>query len=152
MNRLLAAIALHMIAPVVLAGGKITVSDAWIREAPPVTNVQAGYFTVCNEGDAAVTLERFESEAFGRIEMHETIESDGTSRMERLQSLRIETGDCVAFERGGKHLMLFDATKRLVEGDTVTLRLVFDRVSVESEFPVRRGNDGSTNNHDHHEH
>lgn len=119
----------------------IDINAAWIREAPPVASVQAGYFMLCNRhADSAALLERVESDAFGRIEMHETVETDGSSRMVKLDSLTIPAGDCISFERGGKHLMLFEPANRLVDGDAVTLHFVVDGNRIEHEFPVRRGN------------
>lgn len=130
---------------------EIVIRDAWIREAPPVASVQAGYFTACNNGQADVTLTAVESDAFGRIEMHETIETESTSRMERLDGVSIEAGECIEFTRGGKHLMLFDATARLADGDSASLTLVFDAQRIRIDVPVLRG-DGPGNDSDDHAH
>lgn len=126
----------------------IRIENAWIREAPPVASVQAGYFTLCNDGEKSVTLESVESDAFGHIEMHETIEKDGASRMEKLDGVVFAAGECIRFERGGRHLMLFDAIERLSDGDTAVLTLLVDGKRFDREFPVRRGNGG----HNHHGH
>lgn len=133
----------------------IDIADAWIREAPPVASVQAGYFTLCNRHENVdAILERVESDAFGRIEMHETLEVDVSSRMVKLDSVTIPTDDCISFERGGKHLMLFEPANRLADGDTVILRLVINGDIIEHAFPVRRGNADTTEevSHEHHQH
>lgn len=135
--------------PVHAGNTDIRIENAWIREAPPVARVQAGYFMLCNDGEMSVTLESVESDAFGRIEMHETIEADGASRMEKLDSVDVAAGECIRFERGGRHLMLFDADRRLTDGDTAVLTLLVDGKRFDREFPVRRGNGGEHHHHGH---
>ncbi|MDX1442381.1 MAG: copper chaperone PCu(A)C [Gammaproteobacteria bacterium] len=129
----------------------IVIRDAWIREAPPVASVQAGYFIACNNGETNVALTAVESSAFDRIEMHETIETDSTSRMEKLDTVAIGAGECVEFKQGGKHLMLFDAVKRLAAGDSAILVFVFGEQRIEIEAAVHRG-DAPSENHSHHGH
>lgn len=116
----------------------LQVHDAWIREAPPVASVQAGYFTACNTGEHELMLQDLHSPAFKRVEMHETIEHDGSSSMRKLDELHIAAGDCVKFARGGKHLMLFDAVERLQDGDVVELKFLVNGETFTFEFPVRR--------------
>ena len=149
MNRTLALIPFALLALPATAAGDIRIENAWIREAPPVASVQAGYFRACNDGNSEITLERVESDEFARVEMHETVEQDGSSRMQSLDSVTIAAGDCTEFTRGGRHLMLFDPDKRLVDGDLAHLRLVFDTTTIAVEFPVRRGDGGNNHHHGH---
>lgn len=128
----------------------VRIENAWIREAPPVSSVNAGYFSICNDGDMAAVLVEVGSPAFSKVEMHQTVETDGTSSMQRLASVAIPAGECVAFEPGGRHLMLFDATERVVAGDHVQLRFGFTHApALEIAVPVRRGGE-NTKTHQHH--
>lgn len=132
------------------AEGLLRVEDAWVREAPPGVTVLGGYLRLCNHSAVDVTLTSVESEDFGRIEMHETIETESATRMERIKSLAVPAGKCVEFVPGGKHLMLFDPVKPVRDGDFVTLQFVFaPSDSLETRVPVRRGNN---NNKEHHHH
>ena len=105
--------------------GEITVNNAWIAEAPPVSRVHAGYFTLHNGGSKPVTLKTVSSEMYGNIEMHLSIEKDGVSSMQWLQQIEIPAGEDVAFAPGGYHLMLFRPVKRLKQGDEVKLHFGF---------------------------
>ena len=105
--------------------GEVTITDAWIAEAPPVSRVHAGYFRLHNGGDKAVTLKTVSSEMYDNIEMHLSIEKDGVSSMQWLQHIEIPAGEDIAFAPGGYHLMLFRPVKRLKQGDTVKLQFGF---------------------------
>ncbi len=105
--------------------GEVTITNAWIAEAPPVSRVHAGYFTLHNGGGRPVTLKTVSSEMYGNIEMHLSIEKNGVSSMHWLQQIEIPAGEDVAFAPGGYHLMLFRPAKRLKQGDEVTLQFGF---------------------------
>ncbi len=103
----------------------VTITNAWIAEAPPVSRVHAGYFTLRNGGDKAVTLKTVSSDMYDNIEMHLSIEKNGVSSMQWLQQIEIPAGEDVAFTPGGYHLMLFRPAQRLKQGDKVTLQFGF---------------------------
>lgn len=128
----------------------LSVEDAWVREAPPGVNVLGGYLRLCNHSAVDVTLTGVESENFGKIEMHETIETGSATRMERIKSLAVPAGQCVEFVPGGKHLMLFDPVTPVRDGDFVTLQFIFTPSgSLETRLPVRRGNNNDKEHHHH---
>ena len=66
----------------------------------------AAYLRITNATPADITITGVSSPQFEAVEMHETQVSDGISRMRKLESLTIPANGSVAFERGGKHLML----------------------------------------------
>lgn len=100
--------------------GSIEIEDARYRLSRP--DLGAGYLTVTNSTDDAVTLESVSAEGVGAIELHESLAAaDGTMAMEpRPEGFEIPAGATVTLEPGGKHLMLFDP-----EG-TNDLNLVLD--------------------------
>lgn len=131
----------------------LRVEDAWLREAPPVAAVQAAYGRFCNDGVETVTLAAAHGDAFGRIEMHETVETTTTASMRRLNGVVIEPGQCADFAPGGRHFMLFDPARPLRAGDSVTVTLVFaDGFEQDFTLPVRRGDEENLQEHGHHAH
>ncbi len=103
----------------------IAIENAWIAEAPPVSRVHAGYFTLRNAGDKAVTLKAVHSDSYDNIEMHLSIEQDGVSSMQWLQQIEIPAGEDFSFAPGAYHLMLFRPHKPLKQGDSVKLQFEF---------------------------
>jgi copper(I)-binding protein len=88
-------------APVVL--------NARVLLPPPGSSMAAGYFDVSNPGATALELRAVRSASFGSVEMHETREEGGMSRMRELEEVELPAGGRTSFEPGGKHLMLMDS-------------------------------------------
>lgn len=127
MPRLLSLLALVFAASLPVApalASDLEGHDGWIREAPPVARVRAGYLVLENTGatDRVVTGAR--SEAFGAIEIHTMAEGEGgTMRMRRVPELVVPAGGRVELRPGGLHLMLFRPQQPLAAGDTVEVVL-----------------------------
>ena len=119
------------------ADGKLGVTDAWIRQAPPGVTMLAGYATLSNTGDAPLTILAVQSQAFRMASLHETTVEDDVSRMRELHRLVIEPGTTVALQPGGKHVMLMHPRHSVTVGEKVGLIfLLNDGTRVETYFDV----------------
>ena len=105
----------------------LSVENAWIAEAPPVSKVMVAYMTINNTSDAAIDLVDAASDYYSSIEFHETLHEDGMARMVRWSKLTIPARGSIQLKRGGKHFMLFNPTKHLKAGDTVDIKLTTDK-------------------------
>lgn len=125
-------------------GDEITLSDGWVRAAPPGAGMMAGYLTIENGLGHDVELVAVNSPDFGAVELHETIVTDGVASMRRVTDLVVATGDVWRFEPGGRHLMLMRPTGPLAVGDQVTVTLMFSgQPPLTVELPVLRAAPGS---------
>jgi copper(I)-binding protein len=98
--------------------------DGWIREAPPVAPVRAGYVELVNGGAVEMVVTGADSPAFGAVEIHEMIaDEDGAMRMRPVPRLSVPAGASVALKPGGLHLMLFRPQQPLAPGQSVPVRL-----------------------------
>ncbi len=101
----------------------ISIDDAWIAEAPPVSKVMVAYLTINNNGDEKITINKAESESYKKIEFHETVHENGMARMVSYETLIIPAHGHMRLERGGAHFMLFNPKQPLKDGDTVNITL-----------------------------
>lgn len=127
----------------------LIVSDAWIREMPPGPSMTAGYLQIENHGPGTASLQGFNSEAFGRIEMHETREVDGQMQMRQIEAVEIASGDILQMAPGGRHLMLFDPVQPLKAGEqrSLTLHCASSKLPLVAE--VRKGSKAAMAHDDH---
>jgi len=102
----------------------ISVTNAWIAEAPPTSKVMVGYLTLVNNMSRDVAIVKAYSQSFSSIEFHETIHEDGMARMVRHESLPIPAGEELILIRGGRHLMLFNPVSAFSAGDRISITLV----------------------------
>lgn len=102
----------------------ITVSDAWIKASD--TEMTAEFGTLTNDSDSDIHLVGGSSEIAGKIEIHETVETDGAMAMREADGgLAIPANGSLTLDPGGDHLMLMDLREPINAGDTVVVTLEF---------------------------
>lgn len=125
-------------AGLVQAGEQVLVArDGWIRPAPPVAKVRAGYLVIENRGEAELVIDQVDSADFGAIEIHEMVDDQGTMRMRRVAALRVPAKGEVALRPGGLHLMMFRPVRELAAGDSVKVRLRGVGLDLETSLVVK---------------
>jgi copper(I)-binding protein len=113
-----------------------TFNRAWIREAPPGSPAMAGFVAI-EGGSRDIEIVGARSADFARIEIHEMLEEDGMMKMRPLERLEVPAGARLTLAPGAEHLMLFDASRALVAGDTVKITFELSRGDpLEVEFKV----------------
>lgn len=118
--------------------GPIVVREAWSRATPGGAKVGAGYLVAENTGATADRLVGAEAEVAGRVEIHETVESGGVSRMRPVDAVPAQPGARIELRPNGRHLMLVDLTRPLKQGERFRGALVFEKAGrVPVEFEVR---------------
>jgi copper(I)-binding protein len=118
-------------------GGRVTVSDGFVRPAPDGATSTAGYLTITSSVDAAIASAK--AEAFGMAELHESSSEGGVMRMRQVESVPLPARQTVSLAPGGLHLMLMQPTGELVEGDEVDLTLTLESgETVKVTLPVER--------------
>jgi copper(I)-binding protein len=151
MNKSFAFLALLvnlLISPLALASD-VKIEDAWIREAPPVSKVQAAYLEIHNHSKKDITLTAANSPLFSRIEFHRTENNDGVMRMLREEQLTIPAGSEIQLQPDGTHMMLFNPKQSLKAGDMVPFTLTFsNQHQVEIMVVVKKA--GGASHHQHH--
>lgn len=117
----------------------LIIENAWIAEAPPVSKVMVAYMTIKNIDAQTVKIVRAESGVYSSIEFHETKYEDGMARMIRHSGLTIPAHSSIELKRGAKHFMLFNPTKPLKAGDTVSIKLTTENnTSKTISVPVKK--------------
>jgi len=121
---------LPLAAAVLIAGcdqapSEMTLENAWVRLPAVDGRPGAAYFTLTGS-DEQMVLVAADSEAAGRAELHESMAGDGgMMRMEPIAQVVLAPAQRIAFEPGGRHVMLFDIAPGIEPGDTVPLTLSF---------------------------
>lgn len=104
---------------------EVTVDNAWLRLPAAAENPGAAYFTVTG-GSKADTLLSVSTSAALRTEMHESMKGDhGMMEMKPITDIAIPANAKLAFEPGGKHIMLFSISPNVKAGEEVPLSLSF---------------------------
>lgn len=114
-------------APATAHVGGLTVTGAYVRAAAVPGGASAAYMTIT----AATTedsLVAAETPAAARVELHtHLLDAAGVARMRQVEAIPIAPGAPAELKPGGLHVMLMGLTAPLVAGQTIPLRLVFER-------------------------
>ena len=104
-----------------LACPPLVVTEAWIREPPPSARVAAGYFTIDNHSNNAITITNVQSECCEAVEMHRSIIVDDKASMSSTHQLSIAPQSSVKFAPGDQHLMLIHPSVALRRDTSVNI-------------------------------
>lgn len=104
----------------------LSASGVMILEPIPGQDRTVAYLTLENAGSVPITLNRVTSPQFAAVEMHATILDNGVAGMQALDAITIAEGASIAFDTGGRHLMLIRPREALEAGDEVTLEFHHD--------------------------
>ena len=105
------------------AAAELQISNAWIKNLPPTVPMRAGYMSIHNPLDSAITLVGVTSERFGRVEFHQTVAEDGVMSMQHLHHLTVDAGATLELAPGGIHLMMMKPTQTTKPGESIRVRL-----------------------------
>jgi len=115
----------------------LVATDIVITQPMPGRQMSAGYISLANNTNAAISITRVVSPDFEAVELHESLLEDGIAKMRRIEKLTIPANSSVTLERGGKHLMLMRPTGAL---ETVSLGFYSgDTLLLEVNVPISRG-------------
>lgn len=125
---------------------------ARIALPPPGAPMAAGYFQLKNPGSEPLRLIAVRGASFESVEMHETVEENGISRMRAMPAVEVPARGAVAFEPGGKHLMLMGP--QLGDAPPAELPLTLEletkdgtRTTIEARFAVEQASDAHAHHH-----
>lgn len=97
----------------------VEVDHAWVRLSAVTGRPAAGYFTL-HGGAVDTTLVGVRTGAAARAELHESM----AGGMRAIPAVQVPAGGTLAFQPGGRHVMLFDPDPRLMPGRTVPITLL----------------------------
>lgn len=101
----------------------LSITDAWIRPAPPSSQSMAAYFKLSNTSQIDIVITDVDSPAFEVAMIHETVIEEEIASMRHLESLTIPAGKNVVLTPMGTHMMLMGPKAALNEGDSAEIGL-----------------------------
>ena len=111
--------------------------DGWVRAAPSVAKVMAGYGRLTNATSEPLRIESLSSPAFERVELHEMSMNDGVMKMRRRDPITLEPNQELSLEPGGWHLMLIGPKTPQPAGQQVEVEITTDQGVYVFSLPVR---------------
>ncbi|MBO0661002.1 copper chaperone PCu(A)C [Jiella sp. MQZ9-1] len=120
--------------------GALVIENAWARATLPNAPVAGAYMTIKNTGKTSDRLIGGTTSAAKEVQVHEMKMDGSVMTMRRLKDgLEIPAGGTVTLQPGGVHLMLMKPAKRIREGETLPVTLMFKKAgSMKVDFAVEK--------------
>ena len=113
-----------------------TVEAAWARPTAPGARVGGAFMTLVG-ARASDRLLAGSSPAAAVVELHTHVMEDGVAKMRAVPAIDVPAGGRVELKPGGLHVMLINLKAPLKAGETVPLKLRFEKGGeVEVKVPV----------------
>jgi copper(I)-binding protein len=110
------------------SASQIDVTHAWSRATPGGSPVAAGYLTIENHDNLPDRLLAVRSTFAKKIELHTTLIDHGITSMHPAEGgLLIPAAASITLQPGGSHLMFVGLNEPFIEGQKVTVELIFER-------------------------
>lgn len=146
----------HMIAAVLACASGSTlaveVSAAWARPTAPGAKVGGGYLTL-HGGATNDRLLSATTPAAANVELHTHVMDGGVASMRAIKAIDVPAGGKVELKPGGLHLMLIKLKAPLKAGETIPVKLRFEKAGdVDAKLTVATQAPGGAIDHGHHSH
>lgn len=105
----------------------ISVEDVWARPSPMVEGNGAVYMTLKNSGGSDDMLLSASTDVANVVEIHETVMENDMMKMSPIPNITIPASGSAILEPGGKHIMLIGLKQGLNAGDSIEVRLNFEK-------------------------
>ena len=118
--------------------GDINISLPFTRATLPNAPVAGGFLTIENTGAEPDRLISARSDIAGDTQIHEMAMQGDVMKMRPLaDGLEIPAGKTVVLAPGGFHIMFMGLKQTLVEGETITVTLTFEKAgTVDVVLPI----------------
>ena len=115
----------------------IVIEQPWARATPKGAKTGAAYMAVINNGAAADHLVGAATAVAEKVQFHQDTEDNGVSRMREIPRVDLAPGAKIVFKPGEMHMMLVGMKQPLVQGQSFSLTLRFEKAgNVEITVPV----------------
>ncbi|MBU1437148.1 MAG: copper chaperone PCu(A)C [Gammaproteobacteria bacterium] len=109
-----------------LMAAEVQIINSTVRLPLPGRSVSAGYLTINNLSDQAVSVVAATSPWFEKVELHQHSYVDGMMRMQQIDRIVIAPNQTVHLQPGGLHMMLFTPKQSLALDQQVPIELQLD--------------------------
>jgi hypothetical protein len=117
--------------------GPLKIENPQARSTVPAQKMSGGFLKIENDSAAADKLIAASSSVSKSMELHTMIMDNNVMRMREVKSIDLPAKSKVELRPGGLHLMFIDLNQQLKAGDTIPVKLKFEKAGeVEVKFEV----------------
>ena len=133
------------------AWASTTVSNAWVRSAPPNARAIGVFMDITNHSMNDIKLISVSAKNYPFIELHRTQNEDGVMKMIQQEYIPISVNSTIKLKPGSWHIMLMSPMYVPKVGEHVELDLTFDDGTTKNVIAVvKKDQSPMMHHHKHH--
>jgi hypothetical protein len=128
-----------LLSPLAQAKLDVMTHEPYAREMAPGATTSAVFVTFANRSQGDINIVAAETPAAGKVELHDVIKEGDVMKMRQINHITLKAKATTELKPGSLHIMLFDLTQPLKEGDEIEVTVTFDN-SLKQSFkaPVKK--------------
>ena len=141
-----------LLAPWVASAETILVEDAYVRASSKLAKSAAAFMEIRNTSSRGDRLLDVKSDVAKKVELHTHIEGDDdVMKMRRVEDgFVVSANGVLKLERGGDHIMLMGLSQPFVDGEAISLTLIFETAgSIQLKIPIHLKKRPTSRSHSH---
>ncbi|MEZ8099164.1 copper chaperone PCu(A)C [Vibrio bivalvicida] len=126
----------------------IMAHHTYARATPPNAATSAVFGEFINHSDKDLYLVSATTDAAGKVELHDVIKEGDVMKMRQVDQIAIRAKQTAVLKPGSLHIMLFNLTKPLAEGESIDVELTFangDKQTITA--PIKKVMSGMKHHH-----
>lgn len=113
--------------------------NIYARETAPSVTTSAVFVSLSNTDDNDIALISASTAIAGTVELHDMIKEGDVMKMRHIERIVIPAHGKIDLKPGGLHVMLFDLTGPLKEGENISVKLNFsNQQTLTLDTPVKK--------------
>lgn len=122
-----------------LSFAEVEAQGAYARETAPSATTSAVFVKLTNSESADISLVSASASAAGKVELHDMIMDGDMMKMRQVEKIVVPANGTTELKPGGFHVMLFDLTGPLKEGENISVQLNFsNQQTLSFDAPIKK--------------
>lgn len=137
-----------VLSPFAQAATDVSVQHAYARATPPNAPTSAVFVEFENKSDTERVIVGASTSAAGKVELHDVIKEGDVMKMRQIEKITLPAQSTTVLKPGSLHIMLFQLTEPLVEGNEIDVEVAFANGDTQSfKAPIKKVMSGMKHNH-----
>ncbi|WP_162047758.1 copper chaperone PCu(A)C [Vibrio taketomensis] len=120
----------------------------YARATPPHAATSAVFVEIINQSDNDKAIISASTPVAGKVELHDVIKHGDMMKMRQIEQVLLPANSQTTLKPGSLHIMLFDLTKPLTEGESIEVSVRFDDGTSQTFMaPIKKVMSGMKHHH-----
>lgn len=126
----------------------IMLHSPYARATPPNAATSAVFVDIMNNSDKDRAIVSATTPAAGKVELHDVIMQGEVMKMRQIDQIDLPAQSHISLKPGSLHIMLFELTKPLVEGEAIEIEVTFANGETQTfQAPIKKVMSGMKHHH-----